>query len=150
LLKQSEADRQVSVPKIVVPKPLQGHSALSTVIDFRAGTDLVYPLYSTDLLESFYLDLYRPTKNPAKLKVQLRAISNDILVRLDVNGSPHRNPDHVRKGKTHLHTYREGDGDDWAETLDPALFSNPNDPARAFADFCRYCNITISLIGIHV
>ena len=150
MLKQREADLQVSVPKIIVTKPLQGHSALSNVIDFRAGADLVYALYSTDLRESFYLDLYRPTKNPAKLKVQLRAVSDDILVRLDVNGSPHTNPDRVRKGKTHLHTYREGDGDDWAETLDPALFSSPNDPVTAFTDFCRYCNIIVGLIGIHV
>jgi hypothetical protein len=101
-----------------------------------------------DLNDSFYLDLTRPRLRPQKLKIQLRASSMDILIRLDINGAPHKNPDGTRLGGTHLHLYREGAGDDWAIVLDPGKFLNPNDAHMAFLDFCGYCRIDVtSLMG---
>jgi hypothetical protein len=129
-------------------EPFRGTSSLSDAIDLRPGGDFVYQAFSSDLRDSFYLDLARPSLKPQKLKLQLRASSMDILVRLDVNGSPHKNPDGHRLGGTHLHLYREGAGDDWAFLLDAGAFSNPNDPLRAFFDFCGYCRIDVtSLMG---
>lgn len=64
-----------------------------------------------------------------------------VLIRLDIDGAPHTNPDGVRLSGTHLHLYREGYDDKWAEPLDPSRFRDTRDIQRAFEDFCGYCNI---------
>jgi hypothetical protein len=76
----------------------------------------------------------------------------EILVRLDVSGAAHRNPDGTRLGGTHIHLYRQREDDDWAYALSPADFSNPSDPHTTFLEFCLYCHIdTVPLTGrVHV
>lgn len=64
-----------------------------------------------------------------------------ILVRLEVDGPPHTNPDGNLITGTHVHLYREGFDDKWAYPLDVGQFPNPNDIARTFEDFCRYCRV---------
>jgi hypothetical protein len=137
VLLQQEADRLVAAPKFLILRPHRGTSSIANGIDFKLGIDLVYQVFTTDLSRSFYLDLTRPKRNP---KLQLRA-SMEVLVRLNVRGSSHRNPDGTRLGGTHIHLYRQGEDDDWAYTLNPADFSNPADPLTALSEFCVYCNI---------
>ena len=64
-----------------------------------------------------------------------------VLVRLDFNGPPHRNPDGTDILCPHLHIYREGYGDKWAIALPKAKFSNETDPWVMLQDFMNYCNI---------
>ena len=64
-----------------------------------------------------------------------------VLVRLDIDGAPHTNPDGQKLEGTHLHIYREGYDDKWAYPLDPIRFPNPSNLCRAFEDFCGYCNV---------
>lgn len=92
MLSQAEADRQIAVPKWVMMEPFRGTSSFPDAIDFRPGVDLVYRAFSSDLRDSFYVDLARPSLKPQKLKLQLRASSMDILVRLDVHARHTRTP----------------------------------------------------------
>lgn len=103
--------------------------------------DSTHELVSDDEQEQFLLDIWRGTFRLSKLRLQERARKVIVLVRLDIDGSPHTNPDGVHLGGTHLHTYREGYEDKWAEPIDRAVFTNPADPEVAFRQFCGFCNI---------
>ena len=45
-----------------------------------------------------------------------------VLKRLDLNGAPHRNPHDQIIPCPHMHTYREGYGDKWAEPVSAGKF----------------------------
>ena len=96
---------------------------------------------SDDKQEQFLLDLCRGTLRLSKLKFQNRARQVIILVRLDVDGAPHTNPDGQRLGGTHIHIYREGYDDRWAYPLDANIFSDTADIALTLEQFCGRCNI---------
>ena len=148
MLLQRDADQQIAAAKFVVLRPHHGTTSITNGIDFRTGINLIYLEFSTDLSRSFYMDLTRPPRNVQKLKLQLRASTMEILVRLNVSGAAHRNPDRTRLGGTHIHLYRQGEGDDWAYSLSPADFFNPAGPLTTFLEFCRYCHIdTVPLAG---
>ena len=57
------------------------------------GERLVIPLVSLDKREDFLLDITRSQINVAKITHQNRARHVVILMRLDIQGAPHRNPD---------------------------------------------------------
>jgi len=91
----------------------------------------------------FLLDLWRGTIRLSKLRYQTRGRKVIVLVRLDINGSPHTNPDGTRLDGTHLHVYREGYEDRWAYPIDTSIFRDVYNIQQSFEDFCRYCNIEI-------
>jgi hypothetical protein len=62
----------------------------------------------------------------SKCTYQERYAVIEILLRLDIDGPPHQNPDGVDVPCPHLHVYREGYGAKWAMPL-PADFTNPSD-----------------------
>lgn len=63
------------------------------------------------------------------------------LARLDFGGPPHRNPDGDEIGSPHLHLYRAGWGDRWAEPVSLEHFSNPGDTWQLLEDFMRLWKI---------
>lgn len=107
-----------------------------------AGGRISVPLTSVDQREAFLLDVHRGRINLAKATYQNRSQKVVILVRLDIEGSPHRNPDGQDIPPPHLHVYREGYGDKWASPVDPSHFPNTTDLYISMEDFMRYCNIT--------
>ena len=132
MLTQTEADALIAMPK----------SFLSpTTISMPAGSDQTHELAGSDKKERFLLDLSRGTIRLSKVKFQTRGRSVIVLVRLDLDGGPHTNPDGSRVGRTHIHLYREGFDDKWAYTIEPTFFSTPEDIEETFARFCEYCNI---------
>lgn len=66
-----------------------------------------------------------------------------VLVRLDLGGAPHRNPDDEEVPVPHLHVYREGYGDKWAVPVPVSAFRDLSDIMIALDDFLRFCNITL-------
>lgn len=106
------------------------------------GSSLRIPMTSIDGREDFLLDLSRARINVAKQKFQCRGRQVIVLVRLDLGGSPHRNPDDEDIPCPHLHLYREGYDDKWAFPLPLGTFSNINDLSTTLDEFMRYCNIT--------
>jgi len=103
---------------------------------------LEIPLQSVDLREYFLLDIGRGRINLLKGTYQTRAKQAVILARLDFGGQPHRNPDGQEIPSPHLHVFREGFADKWANLLPTEVFTNPNDPLAMFEDFLRFCNVT--------
>jgi len=133
-LTQTEADALIAMEK---------HRANDDRHDFpMGGESVVVPLQSSDKREQFLLDLSRGRIDLMKLKIQNRARQVVVLVRLDLGGSPHRNPDDTDVPCPHLHVYREGYGDKWAMPIPMHEFPRTNDRWGTLEDFMHYCNIT--------
>jgi hypothetical protein len=132
-LSQDEADILIAMPKFRADD-----REWDTL---PAGGAVEIPLHSEDRREAFLLDMARGTLNLAKCKYQNRARQAVVLVRLDLGGAPHRNPDLEEVACPHLHVYREGYGDKWARALPPDRFADPNDLWCVLQDFMAFCTI---------
>lgn len=133
ILTQAEADALIQVEK---------HADDTKAVEYPApGGKLCVQLHSSDHRERFYLDLTRGRIALLKVNHNLRVRTSIPLVRLDINGAPHTNPDGSKVGRSHVHLYREGFGDSWAFDVDPAVFKDVGDPQQAFSDFISFCRI---------
>ena len=100
-------------------------------------------LVSSDKTEDFFLDLSRGRQSLIKVSMQNRTKQDIVLVRLDLNGPPRRNPkSKVLLPTSHLHVYRENYGDSWAEPAPVQIFSGLNSELTTLREFMSYCNIT--------
>lgn len=106
------------------------------------GGSLTLPLQSPDKREQFLLDFSQGRIDLLKVKMQNRGRQVVVLVRLDLSGAPHRNPDGSEVPCPHLHVYREGYGDKWAIPVPADRFRSTTDLWQAYDDFVQYCNIT--------
>lgn len=133
-LTQAEADALIVMEK---------HRVTNDRTDFpMGGESVILPLQSADKREQFLLDLSRGRINLQKVKMQTRGRQVIVLVRLDLGGAPHRNPDGKEIPVPHLHVYREGYGDKWAMPVPTYFFCDVTDVWKTFEDFLRFCNIT--------
>ena len=107
----------------------------------RSGEHLSVPLTSTDKREHFALDITRSSIKLTKSTHQNRARQAIVLMRLDVDGPPHRNPDGVEIPCPHLHVYREGDGDEWAASAPAHLSAHGTDAFATCVAFMAECNV---------
>lgn len=131
---QAEADALIAIEK---------HRVNEDRHDFpMGGQSLVLPLQSTDRREQFLLDLSRGRIDLLKVKMQNRARQVLVLVRLDLGGPPHRNPDGQEIPCPHLHLYREGYGDKWAIPAPLDRFTDLPNLWTTLAHFMSFCNIT--------
>lgn len=131
-LEQSEADRLFELPKRKVNDDMQVFPSL--------GGRLEVQLTSEDKKEDFLLDIYKGRIDLQKVTYQNRGRKVIILVRLDIAGSPHQNPDGDIIPCPHLHRYREGYGDKWAFPP-PAVFTDINNLPQLLNEFMDYCSI---------
>lgn len=105
------------------------------------GGTLRIDLLSDDAHEKFSLDITQGKISLSKHTFQNRARTVIILARLDIGGSPHRNPDGEEVPCSHLHLFKQGFGDKWAIPL-PDIFLKANTPSEFLEIFMDYCNIT--------
>jgi hypothetical protein len=98
------------------------------------------PLESFDKKETFSIDITRSYVLLQKITFQNRARKTIILVRVDIGGPPHWNPDGTEIQCPHIHIYREGWMDKWAEPL-PDNFQDPTDRFVVLNNFLDYCNV---------
>ncbi len=133
MLTQAEADALMAMVKRFVRPP--------AFIALPAGVDETYELASSDGKEEFQIDVWRGTLRLSKLKFQNRVRKAIILVRLDIGGAPHTNPDGTRLPGTHIHIFREGYDDKWAQRVDTARFTAVTDAGKTFQQFCAFCKI---------
>lgn len=132
-LSQSEADALIAMEKIRINEQS---------IDYPIfGGRISVPLISRNKRENFILDISRGKIDLLKGTYQERARQVVILVRLDFGGQPHRNPDGEEIPSPHLHIFKEGYGDKWAEMIPTDRFSNTANLWQLLEDFMRYCNI---------
>ncbi len=106
------------------------------------GESISVPLHSVDGREQFLLDMSRGRIDLRKVKMQNRGRQVVVLVRLDLGGPPHRNPDGEEIGTPHVHVYREGYGDKWAFPVPADRFRELADLWTTLDDFFQYCNVT--------
>lgn len=106
------------------------------------GEKLAIPLISSDKREHFTLDVSRAQIKLTKATYQNRARQAIILMRLDLDGPPHRNPDGTEIPCPHLHMYREGHGDKWAIPAPVDRYMKTLDLFSTFEAFMIHCNVT--------
>src|SRR5690242_17413084 len=132
-LTQAEADALVAMEKHRIGEERYAFP--------MAGESVAIPLQSPDRREQFVLDLSRGRIDLAKVKLQNRGRQVVVLVRIDLGGPPHRNPDDQEIPCPHMHVYREGHGDKWAFPLPAERFHNPADVWTTYQDFLTFCNV---------
>jgi len=147
MLTQSEADALIAMQKTPANEGEVYYFPLP-------GETLTIPIVSLDKVESFLMDINRGTIRLSKCTYQERYQGIIILVHLDINGSPHPNPEAIDilfpylepyNGHTipctHLHLYIEGFMDKWAIPVSPEEFPKTDDIYETLWDFFRYCNL---------
>lgn len=120
-----------------------------------SGQKLTIALSSSDKRESFLFDIYRGSISITKVTYQNRVRKAFILRRLDLDGSPHVNPEvdaiplsflKSYNGKEiptpHLHLYVEGFGEKWAIPANLILKIEGEDIYETMVDFFKYCNVS--------
>jgi hypothetical protein len=133
-LTQDEADRLIAMGK---------RSADTKEWTFPPpGESIAIPLTSLDKRESFMLDVTRAQIRLTKATYQNRARATIVLMRLDLDGSPHRNPDGEEIPCPHLHVYKEGYGDKCAIAASITRYTDTTDLFSTCEAFMRHCNIT--------
>jgi hypothetical protein len=106
------------------------------------GQRIALELASLDKRENFTLDVTRAQIKLTKATYQNRARQAIVLMRLDLDGPPRRNPDGAEIPCPHLHTYREGFGDKWAIAAPVDRYPSALDLFSTCEAFMRHCNIT--------
>jgi hypothetical protein len=139
MLEQDKADALLAMAKVLSElKDLK-------VIEFPApGHSRALSGKSEDGRESFLFDINRKLSKTIRLSkctYQNRYAVTEVLLRLDVDGRVHENPDGAVIPCPHLHVYREGYADAWAFQL-PVQFTAPSDLAKTLMEFLEYCNVT--------
>lgn len=132
-LTQNEADDLIATEKRKVDDTDHIYPGL--------GGSIMVPLISVDSRENFILDVNRSSINLEKGSYQNRARRTVVLVRLCFGGRPHTNPDGNIIVGNHLHTYREGFGDKWANLASQADFSDMRNLWQTLMEFCDICNV---------
>lgn len=92
--------------------------------------------------DRFFVIMNRKAKiNPGKYTLLLQYGKEHGLIRIDVGGAPHINPDGSVVPCPHIHLQQNDKGkwDRWATDL-PALFGDCEDKLNTFIDFLKYCN----------
>lgn|SRR5487761_1088124 len=98
-------------------------------------------LSSDDGRETFLLDVSRKGIKVAKCTYQNRYRVTEILLRLDIDGPTHDNPDGAAVPCPHLHVYREGFADKWASPVDPAEFTDTGNLILTLRQFLARCKV---------
>jgi len=156
MLEQKEALRLIALPKRAIDS--------GPFLFPDSGNALhIYLVALNNAREQFILDVNRRGRiRSLKCTYQDRYQMSIILVRLDINGPPHDNPDGTLVSGNHIHIYREGYDDRFAyefnsaEALnllsDPDRFGpsiapltlNTSDLLSVFHDFCHLINVVSS------
>ena len=132
-LTQSEADHLIAMPKRA-----SGEDAYAFP---NIGGKLVIELESVDKTEDFLLDVTRSRIDFSRITYENRARIVVVLKRLELNGPPHRNPDDEVIPCPHLHTYREGFGDKWAEPVLSGRYTNLANLPQTLDEFMTECHV---------
>lgn len=130
---QSDADALIAMLKVRADDEVRDFPLLQQSV--------VIPILSEDRRETFMLDIHVGRINLSKITFQNRARQVVVLVRLDIAGPPHRNPDGEEVGCPHLHVYREGFGDKWAVAAPIDKFADLSDHWQTLHDFMQFCAI---------
>lgn len=143
MLSQAESDRLITALKELVDNPNINFPNLGDNIALNSKT-----LNGSD---KFIIDINRKgSLKISKCTYQTRYRKSIILIRLDIDGPSHTNPDGMEIPCPHIHIYKEGFGTKWAYPLS-SDFTDSKDLVQTFFDFLVYNKIVndkeISILG---
>ncbi len=122
MLSQAEADFFIRAVKRLEEQ---------ATLNFPApGEKKSWAAITIDEKEQFLFDVNRGRIRLSKCTYQERYHAMEVLIRVDLDGPPHRNPDGTVVNCPHIHLYREGYAAKWAEPLPSNRFPDPADLAR--------------------
>ncbi len=136
MLSQEEADTLINMLKEI--------EDTSSPLSFpQPGQGRKLDLKSSDGKHSFVVDINRKgyINFTKKCTYQSRYQKDTVLLRLDVAGPKHTNPDGEILPETHFHIYREGYGDKYAFAVPPEII-NADDLVQTLIDFLSYFKTT--------
>lgn len=114
----------------------------SSILLPSAGSHIELPATAINDTEKFLIDVSRKGQiNISKATLQTRYNRTHILLRLDISGPDHMNPDGEVIPCPHLHIYKEGFHDKWAYPLPEHIPTDTSDLAQVLIDFLEYNNI---------
>ena len=131
---QEEADRLISLDKRYVED--------KDLLFPRPGERLCIPLVSLDKRESFQIDVTRASIKLTKAPYQNRPRTAIILMSLDLDGPPHRNPDGEEIPCPHLHVSKAGYGDKISLPAPVDRYPTPDDLLTTSFAFMEHCKVT--------
>lgn len=133
MLTQEEADLLLNMLKLLTD---------NGIIKFpETGEAKSLDLISENSKEKFIIDINRKsTIKVKKCTYQKRYRTCITLLRLDVDGSPHTNPNGEVILGSHFHIYKEGFGDAWAYPI-PKVITDPSNLIQTLIDFLKYCKV---------
>lgn len=133
MLLQSEANYLLNLIKVLKSKEINLPSP---------GEYLELHATDVDDTEKFIIDMNRKgIINLKKITFQTRHQRTTILLRLDIEGPPHQNPDGEIVPCPHIHIYREGYSDKWAYPLNDHIITTTSDIAQVLNDYLEYNNV---------
>lgn len=133
-LTQEEADTLIALAKDLKSRSPIAFPPMRSSHQVEAQSSTIPPV-------DFVFDIQRKTLNPAKCTYNTRS-SNVILIRVDIKGPPHGNPDGEEVPCPHIHIYREGYGDKWAYPLENHITTDTSDLVSVLISFLEYNNVT--------
>ena len=140
MLTQQEADYLIELLKKLINEQISFPTP---------SAKLSFELRAMDNKESFLLDINRTGRIKSnKCTYQCRYKKEHTLLRLDVNASPHTNPDGTIVSGNHLHIYREGFGDKFAIEFSGLPIESTIDLINTLRSFLTQCNVDISKLHI--
>ncbi len=89
----------------------------------------------------YTIDVNRGRLKPQKSTYQTRHNKSTILLRVDIEGPPHVNPNGEEIPCPHIHIYKEGYDDKWAYPLQTEINTNTLDLIQVLIDFLDYNNV---------
>ena len=143
MLTQQEVDFFLNLPKKLV--------STGSITFPKINTACLLDAISLDGRIKFIIDINRKGKRkPTKCTYQNRYKKDIILLRLDIDGPEHENPDGIEIPCPHIHIYREGYETKWAYPLPDEVFENTNDLITTLLNFLNYCRVvnTDQIAGI--
>lgn len=131
-LSQDMADFLIDTPKIPLDPDIK--------VPFFPGVNAEIDFKGTVTDERFRVIVQRSGINPRHAKYELMAGRSLVLLRFEIEGPPHFNPGEDEPVLCpHLHRFREGYGDRWAEPA-MGLFGDSENLLACLHGFLRYCN----------
>lgn len=136
MISQIEADRLINVIKRIQNK--------NKLISFPNPCEyLLLEAESDDLnKDKFIFDINRKGQySLKKCTYQSRYRKSIILLRIDIEGPEHDNPDGSVIECPHIHIYREGFGTSWAYPLPQEIKTDTSNLLQVLIDFLEYNNV---------
>jgi len=134
LLSDEEAKCLMQMEKKIIEQPggyfFPSHEQILTLKSLSIGRNV-----------EFLFDIGRKYQQLSRCTYQERYEKIIVLVRVDIKGPSHTNPDDSMVSAPHIHIFKEGFSDKWAYPLSNDHFRNPSDLYKTMYDFFTYCRV---------